>query len=298
MDPRSVKLSPLFVVICAFAAACSSDAPVFNSDGGTDVGCEPGATQVCECTDTGISGVQTCDEQGNWGDCQCSDPDPCGDGVVWVIDRSGSMADPVSKWNDFMDALQIIIDDNDGSVPMGLVMYPDNTCDPVDDQNIDNLCMEPDAVDIPVGNDTGQSVLDALDEVETCGGTPTAGALEVALQEVQSSATELQIILITDGLPNCNVDLNGDTCECIKDNCTDQPYQCLDSADTVAAAAALYQIGAPVHVFAYDVEMEMDLMDVMDDIAEAGGSSQPEYCADATYLEINLAQFFETIVDC
>ncbi len=295
MNPRSFKFVPVLVVICAFAA-CSSDAPVFDTDGGTDDGCEPGATQTCTCTDTGISGVQTCDEHGNWGDCQCSDPDPCGDGVVWVIDRSGSMADPVSKWNDFMDVLQVIIDDNDNVVPMGLVMYPDNTCDPADTTDVDNLCMYPDAVDISVGSGTGQSVWDALDDVGTCGGTPTAGALEIALQEVQSSATELQIILITDGLPNCNLDLNFNTCECIQLDCTDKPYQCLDSADTVTAAEALYQIGAPVHVFAYDVET--DLMDVMDDMAAAGGSNHAEYCADATDLEISLAQFFETIVDC
>jgi len=296
MNPRSFKFVPVLVVICAFAIACSAKAPAFDTDGGTDVGCEPGATQVCECTDTGISGVQTCDENGDWGECLCSDPDPCGDGVVWVIDRSGSMADPASKWTDFMDVLQIIIDDNNDTVPMGLVMYPDNTCDPEDTQNVENLCMYPDAVDISVGSGTGQSVWDALDDVETCGGTPTAGALEVALLEVQSSATELQIILITDGLPNCNLDLNPVTCDCIKDTCIDQPYQCLDSEDTVAAAAALYQIGAPVHVFAYDVET--DLMDVMDDMAEAGGSNHAEYCADATDLEISLAQFFETIVDC
>ncbi len=296
MNPRSLRFIPFFVVICAYAAACSSEAPVFNSDGGMNDGCEPGETQICECTDTGISGVQTCDEHGDWNECLCSDPDPCGDDVVWVIDRSGSMADPVSKWNDFMNALQIIMDDNDDDVSMGLVMFPDNTCDPDDDQNVDNLCMHPDAVDIPVGSGMGQSVWDALNEVETCGGTPTAGALEVALQAVQISATELQIILITDGLPNCNLDLNADTCECIQIDCTDQPYHCLDSEDTLAAAEALYKIGAPVHVFAYDVET--DLMDVMDEVAEAGGSGHAEYCADATDLEISLSQFFEEIVDC
>ncbi len=296
MNPRLLKFVPVFGVICALAAACSSDAPTFDADGGADAGCEPGATQPCVCTDTGISGVQTCDVNGAWTECQCSDPDPCGDGVVWVIDRSGSMADPASKWNDFMDALQIIMDDNEADVPMGLVMYPDNTCDPADTQNVDNLCMYPDSVDIHVGSGTGQSVWDALDHVETCGGTPTAGALEIALLEVQDSAAELQIILITDGLPNCNLDLNADTCECIQLDCTDKPYQCLDSEDTVAAAVALYQIGAPVHVFAYDVET--NLMDVMDDVAEAGGSGHAEYCADATDLEISLAQFFQTIVDC
>ena len=297
MNPRSFKLIPLFVVICAYAGACASNAPVFDTDGGTDVGCEPGATQACTCTDTGISGIQTCDEHGDWSECHCSDPDPCGDGVVWVIDRSGSMAASASKWNDFMTALQVIIDDNDSVVPMGLVMYPDNTCDPNDTQNVDNLCMHPDAVDIPVGSGTGQSMWDALDDVETCGGTPTAGALEIALQEVQNSATELQIILITDGLPNCNVDLNPVTCECIQVDCTDKPYQCLDSTDTVAAAEALYQLGAPVHVFAYDVEWDV-VGDVMDEVAEAGGSGHATYCADATDLEISLSQFFEEIVDC
>lgn len=296
MNPRLLKFVPFFGVIFALAAACSNEAPGFDADGGADAGCEPGATQPCVCTDTGISGVETCNVNGAWGDCLCSDPNPCGDGVVWVIDRSGSMADPASKWNDFMDALQIIIDDNDDDVPMGLVMYPDNTCDPADTQDVDNLCMYPDAVDIHVGSGTGQSVWDALDYVETCGGTPTAGALEIALLEVQDSATELQIILITDGLPNCNLDLNADTCECIQLDCTDKPYQCLDSEDTVTAAAALYQIGAPVNVFAYDVET--DLMDVMDEVAEAGGSNHAEYCADATDLEISLAQFFQTIVDC
>lgn len=284
--------------IAGLVSACNADkAPVFSTDAGTE--CTAGDTEVCECPPQGLPGVRVCQNDGTWGDCDCTNEDPCGDAVILVVDRSGSMGSD-SKWTDFVAALEGALSAYDDQVEMGMVILPDETCDPEDNQNLLKLCRAPTNVAVDVGPQSLSTIVDKLEILGTCGGTPTAGALEKALDAAEAADQETQVILITDGLPNCNLDADGSSCECAVDEpsnyCEEHSEQCIDTDEATAAAAALYQSGAPVHVLGYTIETSW--ISVMDAMAEAGGTEESDYCPNTDSLAISLERILNSITDC
>ncbi len=134
----------------------------------------------------------------------------------------------------------------------------------------------------------------------TCGGTPTSGALSKALDAVASAERDTQVVLITDGLPNCNLEADGEECDCAvgdpSDYCDEHPEQCIDADLASETATTLFQSGVPVHVLGYTIET--DWIDVMDSMAEAGGTEESDYCPNEDSLIISLERILDSMTDC
>jgi hypothetical protein len=278
-----------------------------------DTDCPPGHycgdNGLCgqDCTnDNECQGDEVCNEFG-----QCVPPDtdtnsdteqntdPCGDSVLLVIDRSASM-DNDGKWEPLQTELGNVLATFGDGTDYGLEVFPDNSCDnDYTGSDIGILCRAPDNMEVDIGSGTTASILDTLDLLGTCGGTPTAGALEKAYEEVALYAGEVQVILITDGLPNCNVTIPFEDCECLLENpdlCETSPENCLDSADADAAAQQLFAAGAPVHIVTYAVDDTW--IWVMNDLASAGGTGAAIECETAEDVGQAVYQILDSIINC
>jgi hypothetical protein len=94
--------------------------------------------------------------------------------------------------------------------------------------------------------------LEAVNLHLPAGGTPTAAALRFALErpELADASMDRVVVLITDGLPNCNEQHPGNscngrgTCHCTASSCASLcSVGCLDDDATLAAAQALGSSG-------------------------------------------------------
>ena len=80
-------------------------------------------------------------------------------------------------------------------------------------------------------------------------------------------------MLVTDGVPNCNSSLDGDTCTCLdtETGCSGRPTACLDDAATYAAIDGLLADGVLTYVMALGRWAGAD-RDVLDNMAVHGGT--------------------------
>jgi hypothetical protein len=295
------RVSILLVVAHVVSLSCDDGGNKLSSDSGAPE-CEPGETKLCECEDDWL-GVQICDSAGQWGECDCEggnpNPDPCGDSILFVVDRSSSM-ETDDKWDDLKATFVDVLDAFGDATALGLEVFPDDSCD--DEYNGDELsilCRGPDNLLVDIASGSSQSIMDSMDNVGTCGGTPTAAAFDKALSTVESYSGEIRLVLITDGTPNCNANADGSDCECpvgAQELCEDNPALCLDDLAASQAAIQLKDAGAPVHVVAFDTYPEWD--HVFDQLAAAGGTTEAYFCADAAELEVSLAEILASVTDC
>jgi len=299
MTGEKVRTSTLLAAAIACAAGCNAEsAPSFGDPDSGD-GCQPGSIQDCEC-DGGGEGTRVCGGDGTWGSCSCGeDTDACGDAVLLVLDRSSSMSSE-GKWDALGQALGDALDAYGDAVDVGLVAFPDDTCEGgYQGTQIDKLCRSPDDVAVDISAGAAAEVAQVVGSIGTCGGTPTSGALVAALAAVEARGGGVQVILVTDGAPNCNLALDGSSCECMLDppnTCDSSPEFCLDVDAAAEAAADLKQAGALVHAIAFCVDP--DWAGAMDAIAAAGGTGEARECSGATSLAIALAQIFQSTIDC
>lgn len=128
------------------------------------------------------------------------------------------------------------------------------------------------------------------------GGTPTATSLQMTRSYLQGLhlTTPAYVLLITDGLPNCNLGLNPGTCTattpgCAHDACQLGAKDCLDDNASVQAAAQLFAAGIKVYVVGFDTALTAgNNKAVLDAIAQAGGTS-------SAYVATNQAQLTSTL---
>jgi hypothetical protein len=116
-----------------------------------------------------------------------------------------------------------------------------------------------------------------LDGASPGGATPTADTLSQAktvLDLLPASGGPKAVILATDGGPNCNSSLDGNTCRCASapTDCQADSANCLDELNTIAAAAALNAAGYRVYVIG--VPGSENFSDVLNAMANAGGTAQ------------------------
>lgn len=198
--------------------------------------------------------------------------------LLFVIDKSGSMRDPVaggvSKWNALNQALQTALPAVQDRVNMGVELFPKkelpNPC-----EDIGTCCAVPtDAAAVNVGVADGTTtvpqILSELQTTEPGGGTPTADALAAALDYYTNGpGASLEgtkyVVLATDGGPNCNANgsCEGDVDRCTINtdgNCDDQTqsccdklreqgnFYCLDESRTLAQITALKEAGISTFV--------------------------------------------------
>jgi hypothetical protein len=194
--------------------------------------------------------------------------------ILLVIDKSGSMnADDTGgqrKWDAARNALSGVVNNLEEQIEFGLMLYPNG------DANND-VCREGNLRE-DVQPTNADDIIDELNNTEPGGGTPTAATLGQARQALDALGAEggaRAVILATDGGPNCNESLNGDTCRCVSQNpqdCIDFPGNCLDDSNTLGAAAALNAAGYPVFVAGIDGSEAFS--DVLNALATAGGTAQ------------------------
>ncbi|MEO6954830.1 MAG: VWA domain-containing protein, partial [Polyangia bacterium] len=119
--------------------------------------------------------------------------------VFLVIDRSGSMGDPISdssntsKWNDMKGAVSALVTGFDSQIRLGMSLF-----------NSDGDCGAG-KVDTALGPMNGATIDAELTATQPGGNTPTAATLAaIATGANLSDPTRDNIVVLaTDGLPNC-----------------------------------------------------------------------------------------------
>jgi hypothetical protein len=147
------------------------------------------------------------------------------------------------KWNTLKSLLLDtggFLDQTKASTRFGLAIFPDLTAGVTGEVCADGKIL----VDVGAG-DNVDAIKTQLNSaaVYPRGGTPTADMLQAVVNDANFVALEgnlpRYVILITDGVPNCNSLLNGATCQCTIADCSD-PRNCLDDTRTIDQIEALY----------------------------------------------------------
>ncbi len=306
MPTMRVALLPMWVLAAAGCGGSPAATDWCESNADCDPGfyCDP-QTAICsqDCvTDGDCTGEQICDQYGQCTeeqDTDTGDTDPCGDPVLLVVDRSQSM-DTSGTWEILVEAVSGAVDAFDQDVDFGLLVFPDDSCvDNYSGTDLGKLCRGPDNTTVDIGPAAAVSIHDSLESLGTCGGTPTSTALAKAAQVLGFIGGNAQVVLITDGLPNCNTSISIDDCECLLEapqSCEGATQHCLDLALSKEQAAELLDDSVVLHVLTFGMDEEKQAR--MDELAAAGGSEASIPCADGSALDAALTAIFTVITDC
>ncbi|ATB40843.1 hypothetical protein CYFUS_006304 [Cystobacter fuscus] len=207
--------------------------------------------------------------------------------LMLLVDTSGSMMDPVNaslpactvsgkvcgeqnpcdvtrcptRWSDLQDAMSSFLTESGTIARIGLATYPDPnngfigcgattslkvpfpTGDQEDDVTLKTIADKAKAELLAIKNSP------AGNAVTPTGGTPTSESLKflAGLNELQGTERADFVVLLTDGLPNCNESYPNPApsadCYCILSNCSTEygteRIGCLDTNPSVAAVRAL-----------------------------------------------------------
>ncbi len=297
---------------CATLVACASsespetfagpDVPRADAGAGTDA---TGAPDASSGVDSGSGGIFSNDDSGT-----STHPQTCAETafgleptiveVMLVLDRSNSMT-TTGLWPKIQDAVLQIVTQTGARVHWGLMLYPDpDFCDPDDIMPLDE-CAAPTRPSVDIKDvSTYREIESKLAMVGTCGGTPTASALNAALTTLRDrrSLYKRYVLLATDGGPNCNMGLS--TSSCVSTAPGGVPAQnvtlCLDDKQTIAAAKDLNTAGIPVYVLG--LGESITFKNVMNNIAKAGGTTSYTPVSDATQIAKAFSQVTSAMVSC
>jgi hypothetical protein len=226
--------------------------------------------------------------------------------LMFVLDRSGSMdfeltsnapapAGQPSRWTALQAALAQTITPFSDQIAMGARFYPAANADSLA-ASLACIQDKPSAAITPaLGN--AASILDVFDTTSPVGGTPTAAALQLAAQEISSSrAVARAIVIATDGAPNCNDALDGDTCTCTSANplgCSgsNNGTNCLDDVRTIQVLSTIFN-NQKIPVYVIGIGVTSSFASTLDSMAVAGGrprAGSPKYYAADTPDELTEA---------
>jgi hypothetical protein len=200
--------------------------------------------------------------------------------VMFVIDRSGSMADLLeqgqTRWQVLTDALSSSLPPVDSSMQIGALLFPSGSGNDFSDAQ---ACTVSGTANLDLATGHVASLLALMEETQPGGGTPTADAMGVAaglLLGVRAATTARAMVLATDGAPNCNANLDSRTCTCADANldCFHESLDCLDDTRTVQAIASYASQGLPTYVIGIQDEGDTENTAVLDEMATAGGRPQ------------------------
>lgn len=224
--------------------------------------------------------------------------------VMLVVDRSGSMNDAISggttKLLDVKDKFASgngFLAKTGSGAEFGLVLY-----------SSDDDCQSG-AIIQPVGASIAQ-VQQSINNATAKGGTPTAGSLKAVLDDPKMSTPQAgrdrYVMLLTDGAPNCNSQLDPNTCT-PTDGCGTKTWKCcLDDNATVQQVADLASQGIRTFVIGFGnatSNPSSDAYKVLDRAAEAGGLAKTQepkfYQANSSAdLQKALDAFGNVILSC
>jgi hypothetical protein len=217
--------------------------------------------------------------------------------VLFVVqDKSGSMdkapdgstasaANP-SKWTTAKQVVPALASQFSNRFRFGAAMYPGATT---------TFNCTTGAVVAPVSSSPA-GVQTAYANAVAGGGTPTAASLQQVKGYLLGLGltTPAHVLLITDGLPNCNLALNANTCTattpgCGSNSCGLGAKDCLDDTASVQAAAQLFAAGIKVFVVGFDTNLTAgNNKAVLNAIASAGGTG-------SAYVATSQAQLTSTL---
>jgi hypothetical protein len=223
--------------------------------------------------------------------------------LMFVLDRSGSMTFELtsnnqatggrpSRWTTLRSALAQTITPFTNQISMGARFFPAVNANATDFflaciQDSSNNAITP-----ALGN--AASILDVFDTSIPVGGTPTADAVRLAAQEISASrAVARAMVVATDGAPNCNAALDGDTCSCTSASpfgCQGQGggTNCLDDTRTVQTIADVFT-KQKIPVYVIGIGVTGGFATTLDSMAVAGGrprQGSPKYFAADTPTEL------------
>ncbi len=195
-----------------------------------------------------------------------------------VQDKSGSMNQPANpsctncptKWTDAKNAVTQLVGQFSNRFRFGLALYPR-------DSATFNCTTGSVVSTVPA---TASQVQAAYNAATPGGGTSTAASLTAVRNHLQSLNLDepAYVLLITDGLPNCNLGLNPNSCTastpgCENNSCGLGAKDCLDNVATAAAAAALKNAGHKVYVVGFGSQAtSANNLAVLNSVAAAGGT--------------------------
>ncbi|HEY0136713.1 MAG TPA: vWA domain-containing protein [Nannocystis sp.] len=207
---------------------------------------------------------------------------PARPGVMFVLDRSGSMILPwdddgdvatpeVTRWSSLHAALATTLTTHEDRVAFGVATSPGQKATA---QYSEAACVVANKAEVSLAPDNASTILDKLpaaDDDTLAGADPIAATLSNALAELESvhPALPRRIVLISNGLPQCHA---GATAA--------ELFEVYDADAPVVAAEAL-AAGVPVHV------LGLGLTDQTTPIAQDGVPDSVGYFA--KYDELAMA---------
>ena len=268
--------------------------PASSGEGGSGGGFDPGIGGACS-----IEGV-------------------CGDevhellfdrpNVYFVLDRSGSMGEKVGDQTRY-DLVHLgavsMVSELGSLINVGAALFPHGNI-------AADACTDGGEVMSVVTGGTEEVIEEFAFKTNVVpnGGTPIAATLDKLRPMLASLEGHTVVLLLTDGGPNCNDEITCGIAECIPniegvcspaDNCcaADHPFggpdNCLDRTATIAAVAALAALDIAVYVIG--IPGSEYYTDLLDDMAEAGGTAQVD--APTKYHRVEdlsaIGQVFEDI---
>jgi hypothetical protein len=183
-----------------------------------------------------------------------SDPDCTSGGVTCGDARPCNTATCPTRWSELQAAMNGFLTDNGTIARIGLATYPNNdSCGgtatdadvtatisiPLPDAEKDDtatLAANAELVKNKILSIRNYSTTETMPQ----GGTPTSKSLKLVGSALESDREDF-VVLLTDGLPNCNDKFpSTDTCFCTLSDCTyAKEIGCLDTNASVAAVRAL-----------------------------------------------------------
>lgn len=240
--------------------------------------------------------------------------------LMFVLDRSRSMTFDLDgntvvprsqwRWTALERALRQTITGFDQQIAMGAKFYPEPS---EEDDDFAEACRTDVGPGIAPQRGNASAILSVFGSTVPIGGTPTAEAVRLAAQFLAASRSVARtIVLATDGAPNCNGDLDANTCTCTSfgprgnPNC-DAPFgefSCLDdrrAVDVVRQVAEQQRI--PVYVIGIGSTESPQFLRVLSDMAVAGGrprAAEPRHYSaqSAEELESALTTIRDAVAKC
>jgi hypothetical protein len=314
MTTRQWVLAGLVVVLLGLAAGCGRTVSG-SDDAGTDTGNldtdTHSGTDGDSDGDTDTDTDADTDTDGTCGYQLPIDPQPYN--MLFLVDRSLSMSMNTLGTDTYAEVVAGGLDSmvaahaGKGFVNFGMAVFPSPTCVPGDDDLADECApaQDPENPVVPLADGSGSGIPAVLDTIGTCGATPMCGSIEWAKGYMTTGlppdirALPMVAVLVTDGAPNCDPDGDVATCTNTSTGSSDAqiPEQCLDDACTYDAATALRDAGYPLHVIGLG-GAATDWGNVMDAIAEHGGTSSSHLADSAQALDDALATVLDSAFSC
>lgn len=238
--------------------------------------------------------------------------------LVFVLDRSGSMAFALdadappapgqpTRWRALRDALAQTLLPLSSEIAMGARFYPAANADAT--HPVFACTQDPPGVAIAPAVGNANAILRVFDQTTPVGGTPTAVALSLAAQQLSvSRAVARAMVVATDGAPNCNSSLDGQTCACTStapEGCTFGPtggVNCLDDTRTIETLTDIFE-NQKIPVYVVGIGVTTSFAATLDAMALAGGrprAGTPRYYPAETPAELEgaLAAVRDSVARC